>query len=385
VAESVQRTLDALLLLRGPDGSLPDIGDGDGGWLLPLTRRAPGDSRGVFATAAALFGRPDYAWAAGGATPEIVWLLGPEGLEAFDSLAPAPPAGPPSRLFADGGYAVMASGWNGESHRMIFDVGPLGCPISGGHGHADLLSVQCAVFGEPYVVDPGTGVYADKRWRDFFRGSTAHSTLTIDGQPHAEPAGPFAWKERPRASLRRWLTSETFDFADAEHRAYGRLPDPVLHRRRVLFVRPRYWIIVDDLDGTAQHRVDLRFQFAPMAVQIDPWPWVRARGAAGHGLLLRTMATVPLAIRVVAGQEQPPEGWVSPDYGRRVPAPMVVHTAITRLPLRILSLVLPLDDASAAAPDVDVLPAEGVGLDGIAFRGGQSVQFLDDGVVILRP
>src|SRR5713101_8866728 len=83
----------------------------------------------------------------------------------------------PSSLFADGGYVVMRSGWQRDAHHLIFDVGPLGCPLSGGHGHADLLSLQCSVFGEPVMVDPGTYCYQGERaWRDRFRGTAVHST-----------------------------------------------------------------------------------------------------------------------------------------------------------------------------------------------------------------
>ena len=35
--------------------------------------------------------------------------------------------------------------------------------VSGGHGHADLLSVQCSVFGERVLVDAGTYGYTPNR------------------------------------------------------------------------------------------------------------------------------------------------------------------------------------------------------------------------------
>ena len=50
----------------------------------------------------------------------------------------------------------MRSGWEPDAHQAIVDIGPIGCPVSGGHGHADLLSMQCSIFGEPCLVDAGT-------------------------------------------------------------------------------------------------------------------------------------------------------------------------------------------------------------------------------------
>ncbi|HVD78589.1 MAG TPA: alginate lyase family protein [Vicinamibacteria bacterium] len=367
LGERLQAMLDFLLAVRSPRGEAPAIGDSDGGWLLPLTRRAPSDLRGVFGTAAALFGRPDYAWAAGGVVPELIWLLGRTGLAAFESLSPAPPAAGPSRLFADGGYAVMRDGWGEDGHHLVFDVGPLGCPSNGGHGHADLLSIQCAAFGETFLVDPGTGTYADQAWRSFFRSSAAHSTVMVDGHSQAVPGGPFAWRQRPRARLNRWLSTASFDFADAEHDAYGRLPDPVRHRRRVLFVKPRYWVLVDDLEGTEEHRVELRFQFGPVDVTLEPRPWARAT-SAGRALLLRPFAGAPLQERFSQGREEPKEGWISPEYGQRHPAPMIVYSITTPLPLRIVTLLLPSADPATPPPAVRPLLGERGGVTGLVFE-----------------
>ena len=107
VSRRLELLLDSLLALRRPDGSLPQIGDADGGWLLPLEPRDPDDARGVFALAAAAMKRGDYAWASGGLTPEIPWLLGMDGTRLFAELDSAPPTQSPSRLLPDGGYAVM--------------------------------------------------------------------------------------------------------------------------------------------------------------------------------------------------------------------------------------------------------------------------------------
>ena len=387
VAARVQRLLDFLVAVRRPDGSMPLIGDDDGGWLLPFVPRAPDDPRGVFSVAAAFFGRSDYAWAAGGPAADLVWLLGRPGVEAYEALRPVSPADAPSRLFPAGGYAVMQTGWEPDAHQLIFDVGPLGSPMRAGHAHADLLGIQCAAFGHPYLVDGGTyGYTAEPAWRDFFRGAAAHSTITVDGVEQAVPVGPFKWRARPEARLCRWVSRAAVDFADASHDAYTRLPDPVVHRRRVLFVKPRYWIVVDDLDGAAAHRVELRFQFASMAVTVDRDLWARARGPGGHGLLIRPFATVALRAEVREGEAAPIEGWVSPTYGLRRPAPAVVYVAAAALPLRLVTLLYPAEDCLAPPPAVSPLAREGPGPVGLAFAGEQ-VWFGDQEFVIapLRP
>jgi hypothetical protein len=382
VPDGVQRMLDFLLAVRRPDGSIPKIGDEDGGWLLPLTPRAPDDARGTFSLAAAFFRRHDYAWA-GGVTPEALWMLGPSALE---SLPPAPPAVSSSQHFPAGGYAVMRNSWDEESHQLVLDAGPIGCPFSAGHGHADLLSLQCSAFGEPFIVDPGTYCYtAQPTWRESFRTTTAHSTITVDGVGQAASAGPFAWRSRPRVRLRRWLSNEALDFADAEHDAYRHLADPVTHRRRVLFVKPHYWLVVDDLGGAAEHRIELHFQFAPMAVTLDADLWVRTHGPRGHGLLLRTFAAVPLKGEVLEGHVDPPRGWVSPAYGQRQPAPMVVCSAVVTLPFRLVTLLWPTRDSHGPVPGVRHLEREGSSLGGLVLEtSGERILFNEPQFVVER-
>src|SRR5207245_877674 len=153
-------------------------------------------------------------------------------------------------------------------------------------------SFQCSISGQPYLVDAGTCCYAsDPAWREYFRSTSAHSTVTVDCAEQAVPAGSFRWQARPRAHLRYWLSTERFDFADAEHGAYQRLADPVTHRRRVVFVKPRYWIVVYDIQGSADDRIELRFQFAPMEVTVDPTLCARPRARRADGLVVRASTT----------------------------------------------------------------------------------------------
>ncbi len=156
VRQRVERMLEFLLAVNAPDGTMPQIGDADGGWLLPLERRAPGDCRGTFAVAAAVLGREDFLWAARGPVPEVLWMLGVAGWDRLKTMGGRAPRGPASLIFRDGGYAVMRSGWTRDAHQVVFDAGPLGCRVSGAPRHAALLCVQCWAFGEPDHVDTGT-------------------------------------------------------------------------------------------------------------------------------------------------------------------------------------------------------------------------------------
>jgi hypothetical protein len=353
VEPAIARTVRALLLLAQPDGSVPNIGDADGGWLLPLAPRAPRDCRGTFGVAAVVFDDDELAWAAGECPVEVDWLCGADGRRAFARLGRRPPA-IASTLLGAGGYAIMRTGWHTDAHQAIVDVGPLGCPVSGAHGHADLLSLQCVAFGEVFLVDPGTYCYtADARWREHFRSSTAHSTLVVDAQSQARPAGPFSWRGRPNATLHAWVSTATHDIVDGSHDGYRRGSRGVRHRRRVVFLKPTAWIVIDEIIGDGAHDLELRYQFAPRAVTLEAGGWVRAEGTRGRGLWLQVTAPEPIALGLREGARDPIDGWVSPAYGVRVPAPVVIASGRCDGGTQIVTAIVPECPIASAPPAIE--------------------------------
>src|SRR2546427_1003568 len=181
----------------------------------------------------------------------------------------------------------------------------------------------------------------------------------------------------------------SYDLADGEHDAYLRLPDPVRHRRRVIFVKTRYWVVVDDLHGAARHQVEVQFQFAPLTVCMDPSGWVRVLGRQGHGLLIRAFATVPLKTTLHEGQLAPIHGWYSPNYGQRQPAPGLVYSTDTLLPCRIVTLLVPVETPFAHPPVVFPVLTESLQKEqepaGLVFgQGEELVMIREDDVTVQR-
>jgi hypothetical protein len=104
------------------------------------------------------------------------WLFNDGGLDVAPNLAlPAPPDG--LATFAETGYVFLRSG----GVALAFDCGPVSPPFLPAHAHADALSLQIWVDGEPVVIDPGMPTYDAGAERDFFRSSEAHSTVSPGG------------------------------------------------------------------------------------------------------------------------------------------------------------------------------------------------------------
>ncbi|HEY0657626.1 MAG TPA: alginate lyase family protein, partial [Pyrinomonadaceae bacterium] len=182
----LQSSLDFLMYITRPDGTTPIIGDDDGGRMLPLANAKFDDFRGTLAVGAVLFERGDYKCVAGKVSEEIAWLLGLEGVQAFIDLAKQIPE-KNSLAFETGGYFVMRDGWADTDNYMLIDCGEVGA-LSGGHGHADTLSINLAMQGKTLLADSGTYTYHESsEQRDYFRSTAAHNTLTIDEISSSKP------------------------------------------------------------------------------------------------------------------------------------------------------------------------------------------------------
>ncbi|MGH9901065.1 MAG: alginate lyase family protein [Pyrinomonadaceae bacterium] len=318
--------LDHLMHLTRPDGTTPLFGDDDGGRLAMLDERAADDFRATLATGAALLNRADYKFVAGEAAEETLWLLGADGLGKFDRLAAQEPA-ESSRAFAAGGYYSMRDGWTRDANYLLIDCGPHGALKSCGHAHADALSFDLAAYGRTLLVDPGTYTYTGSASaRDYFRGTAAHNTLTVDGESSSEPGGgAFTWKHVARSTPRRWISGRGFDYFEGQHDGYERLAAPATHSRGVLFLKGNYWIVRDRVETGGAHRCDLHFHFAPDAAPVVEKGNDRATPAGG--VRLREEPGVDIFTFGAGGEWRDEEGWVSPRYGRRLPARVSVFSA----------------------------------------------------------
>ena len=89
-----------------------------------------------------------------------------------------------------GGYTILVH--SKKNARLLFDHAPLGFQSTGGHGHADALSIWMSIDGHPLFVDWGTYRYnGDPKYREQARSTMSHNTITIDNIDQSEMTGPF--------------------------------------------------------------------------------------------------------------------------------------------------------------------------------------------------
>jgi len=334
---TLERMLDILATLSYA-GPPPRFGDDDGGRVFDPRRNRAEHMTDPLAAGAVLFGRPDFKAAASGLREEMLWSLGAEGVRRFDAL-PAADCLEASRAFEPSKVIVMTS--SKPPRRLAINCGAPGT-ASGGHGHADLLSVELALDGNAWLIDPGALCFASSSdERDRFRGTAAHNTLQVDRLSQADPAGPFAWHGLPAAAIERWVAGKSFDLLIASHQGYCRLPNPVVHRRWIFHLKSAFWLIRDLAQGNGVHQLDVFWHLAPECVprrSPSPGVWSFAKPGDPLTLLLLTACDSELV-------EEVARGTFSPAYGRRDEAPVLHFGTRTKLPAELATLLVPTTQA----------------------------------------
>lgn len=281
----IEKMFDYQLRAMRPDGSVWGLNDA-----------SDAASRELLAQAVEYFpGRDDFRWAASGG-------------KAGKAPAPESVAMPYS------GHYIMRSGWNPPDLHMHFDAGPFGA----GHQHEDKLGVLAYAHGKPLLIEGGVYMYDKSRWRRYVLSTRAHNTIRVDGldqRARGEKAShvlpyPFKPLDNP------WQSGPDADFVEGTYEfGYGerdeRVAD-VIHRRAVLFVKPKYWIVSDVLVPADErpHRYEAIFHFNADDAEAGG---LRVSTTDGGARLHIVAAPADgLGARVVKGiAEEPVQGWAN--------------------------------------------------------------------------
>jgi len=267
-AKIIERMCEVLMKLSLPDGRSAQFGD---------TSSQVHCARALRKWAK-VFGRDDFLYVA---------TRGKQG------RAP----GQTAYALRDSGFYSMRSSWGTKAICLVLKCGP------GGYWHCqpDNGTFELNAFGRRLMPDSGTYIYhGDAAGRAWFRQTRVHQTLTLDGKDSRCAAKCLLWKPGRR-----------LDVLAVENRSYGGLT----HRRAVLFVRKKFFVLVDEALGKATGDVDLHFQLAPGAAVFDrAAPSARTDFREGANVLVRALAQPGMVLAKEKGQ-------VSFHYGSREPRP----------------------------------------------------------------
>jgi hypothetical protein len=302
--------------LTRPDGTFPQINDGFIFW-----------KRELLAQAGHKLGRDDLVYV---------------GTDGRRGRSP----GETSVAFENAGFYVMRSEWARHGHYLLFDAGPYGGP----HGHEDMLSFELCAFGQPMIVDPGSYTYdRSNPFRNYFVSSEGHNTVLVDDQSQIRRWYKRHLNPQPEpGNFARWTSQAEFDYVCASYDdGYAsfqlkRPPRPKIdrtvgHTRRILFVKPDYWLMVDALRASGPHTYQILYHAAPdvvVTVEPDRRAILRARLQPGPtaGNIARSVSVclVPsepdlVTVTCLTGSEDPIQGWYSAGFDHKTPATTVIY------------------------------------------------------------
>ncbi len=287
-----------------PDGFRPPFGDALADDARPLLKRG-----------AETFGRKDMLWVA---------TNGAEG-----SM--------PDRLsvhFPHSGYYVMRSDWGPDARYLILRNGRYTA-----HGHSDALSFILLAYGNLLIADPGIYIYGTP---DAVRliSIRSHSTISVDGADLENAGGPTTF-----------LTGSVADYLRAGGPAYKSLGRTIRPVRRIVFLRPDYWVISDIVRGGGEHQVDSRFHFADVQATLDPRTQIAFTTRTSGGNLALIPAGGAETVSVLE------EGDTAFVHEKLEPALILRRSVSASLPLRMDTVAYPFRGASPEASAASLTPA----------------------------
>lgn len=358
----LKKMLGVIRACRMPSGELPHIGDSDDTRVLCFVPEASEMTEidALLGIGSRLCGDPGV-WSERPPTATELFLCGPRRASSDSRLTPdaeeiiepqlaslhasrithhASPTG--SSVFPNAGIYVQRH----DDLFAVIDAGGNGIRGRGSHAHNDVLSFELSVGQTAFLADPGTYLYTgSEKWRNSFRSTAWHNTVVVDGEEQNRifPGRLFELGEDARVTILEWKSNEDEDVFDAQHDGYSRLPQPVIHRRRLaLDKRGKRWRLLDRFTGKGRHELKFIFHFGfgcEPVIQSDGCIVVRGETSSLH---LIPQGFLPFGLTIE-------ERWISRRFASKAPSKAAVFTIEVEVPIEVEFLLVP--SASPALPD----------------------------------
>ena len=213
IRDRMGNTIDWWITMLAPTGEIPAIND---------------SHRGLFPTfilqdGAAFFQKP-YVY---GVLKHLFGVDSGNSSVALPSFT--------SRHMPASGFTVMRTDWTQSALFMNLNYGK----FAGFHTHNDMLDFEIYAYGKALAVDAGLGLtYDDSLYVLWYQSSRAHNMVTVNDR-NIE-------RQETEGNKIVWNSGAMLDYFSGEHDGYKNLGVHV--QRRIAFVKPSYWVIVDQMD-----------------------------------------------------------------------------------------------------------------------------------------
>ena len=252
-------------------------------------------------------------------------------------------------LFPISGLAVLRSGFGtgpadfGAETHVTFNVGP----YRSSRGHLDVLGITIYSAGARVFTDSGVFTYSAGPEIDYFSGTSAHNTVTVDDSSQLTTG---------MVSSGHSMSGDSWSYQSGMHGLYA----GVTHRRSVMILHRDLVLVFDDLESGSVHEYRQVWHLPEGLTVQESEGLVEGLDPSGAGrVALRQALGAGSAFRTVTGETVPMQGWVSDTYGVMRPASVLEYTQVgTRV--QFVTLIASGAKANVAPGIVASIDAQGV-------------------------
>jgi uncharacterized heparinase superfamily protein len=149
-----------------------------------------------------------------------------------------------------------------EKYLLLIDAGDVGPDYQPGHAHADTFSFELSKGEQRIIVDSGTSCYGTWCARQRQRSTSAHNTLSIDGENSSDVWSGFRVAKRAKIVNRAIVQKGDEIIVSASHNGYKRIKKVGNHERKWSLKKEKI-VIEDTIFGSGLHKLELSYHFHP--------------------------------------------------------------------------------------------------------------------------
>ncbi len=245
--------------------------------------------------------------------------------------------GPALQVFPEAGYVVCSDTRREDGVHLTIDCGAFSRNPASDHAHCDALSFELHAHGRPILIDAGMyyAVREPELWSRYFRSTSAHNTLAIDGREQSD-----LWRQsdvKQTADVRLLHACRKNGNADvmASCAPFWGKSTNLCHYRNFRLSWDRGLAICDEIRGDGEHRLEWNFHFAP-SLRLEQESHDRITVLDNEDRILLSLAIEYeglFDVRIYRGSRDPVRGWVSVTGAELLSTETAVISAKTRLPI----------------------------------------------------
>ncbi len=312
---TLKKMSQTLKLLCDESLNLPNIGDSDDGYVIKnssLNRK----SQIIFALNSASILFNENSLKITEELDEKTLLLAADNYEFFKNMKLID-FDKKSKYLKNSGYILFKD----TKNHLLMDVGNLGFLSIAAHGHADALSLTLNRGGREFLIDSGTYSYHTKeKWRNYFKGTSAHNTLEVDGQNQSKTTGNFMWMQKADVEIEEIRLDNNIDLIRASHNGYIKQGIGIKHSREL--TKTQDYILIKDFTQNVDkklHNFSLNWHFSPDCkiekIENNVFKIINNK----ETIYLRLSEQKNLAIKIHNGNKNPLKGWESKEFDKKSP------------------------------------------------------------------